>query len=57
MLNRQGMGQAASPLTHPTTASHSKHCLTLWKVPLEELFFHQEWQLGHLIRAAWSPPA
>lgn len=55
-----GHGTGCVPLTHPITASHSKHCLTLWKAPLEELFFHQEyevvfWQWGHLIRAAWSP--
>lgn len=56
------MGQAVSPLAHSTTASHSKHCLTLWKARLEELFFQEYevvfWQWGHaLIRAAWSPPA
>lgn len=55
-----GHGTGCVPLTHLSTASHSKHCLTLWKAPLEELFFHQEyevvfWQWGHLIRAAWSP--
>lgn len=52
----------------PTLSPHHciplcKHCLTLWKAHLEELFFHQEsefvfWQWGPaLIRAAWSPPA